>query len=492
MFASALEALIILLDPARLGFMVLGVSVGMIVGVLPGLGGVVGMSLLIPFIYGMDPYSATAMLIGMAAVIATADTFPSVLIGVPGSAGSQATILDGYPLAKKGQAGRALGAAFSASVIGGVFGALVLFLILPVARPLVLAFGSPHLFMLTILGLCVVGMLAGKYPVRGMLATVFGIMLSTLGSAPASVSFRYVGDSIYLMDGISLAILAMGLFAVPEIIDLLADNRAVAKGGQPSHGWTQGIKDTFKHRWLVLRSSALGVAVGAIPGLGGSVVDWLSYGYAVQTAKDKSQFGKGDIRGVIAPESSNNAKEGGALIPTLLFGIPGSGTTAVLLGGLILLGIQPGPSMLTTDLPITLNILWTLALANVVGAAACFALSAPISRLSTIPASKFAPYLLIVMMVGAYQVTSSWGDLIAFVVIGMVGWLFKSYEWPRAPVLIGFVLAPNIERYLTISSARYGWSWLADPIVIFIGLLAIAAVVGGARIKGKKMEGSDS
>ncbi|MEX1058691.1 MAG: tripartite tricarboxylate transporter permease, partial [Natronospirillum sp.] len=366
-----------------------------------------------------------------------------------------------------------------------LFGALVLFLILPVARPLVLAFQSPHLFMLTILGLCVVGLLAGKYPFRGILATLIGIMIAMLGSAPASVTFRFVGDSVYLMDGIPLAILAMGLFAVPEILDLLAENRAVSRVKEISSGWKDGIKDTFRHRWLVLRSSALGVIVGAIPGLGGSVVDWLSYGQAVQTAKDKSGFGNGDIRGVIAPESSNNAKEGGALIPTMLFGIPGSGTTAILLGGLILLGVQPGPSMLTTDLSITLTIVWTLALANVFGAIACFVLSRPIARLSTIPASKFAPFLIIVMMVGAYQNTGQWGDLITFLVIGLFGWLLKTYEWPRAPVLIGFVLAPSIERYLTISASRYGWTWLTDPIVIVIGLLAVAVVVAGVRAKRK-------
>ncbi|SDL02798.1 TctA family transporter [Franzmannia pantelleriensis] len=485
MLAAAFDALALVLDPSRLVFMLLGISVGLVVGILPGLGGVVGMSLLLPFVYGMDPHAATAMLIGMAAVIATADTFPSILIGVPGSAGSQATILDGYPMAQQGKAGRALSAAFSASLIGGLVGALVLFAILPIARPLVLAFQSPHLFMLTVLGLCVVGLLAGKYPFRGILATLIGIMIAMLGSAPATVTFRFVGDSIYLMDGIPLAILAMGLFAVPEIIDLLADNRAVSRVKEVSSGWKDGVRDTLQNRWLVLRSAALGVAVGAIPGLGGSVVDWLSYGQAVQSAKDKSGFGKGDVRGVIAPESSNNAKEGGSLIPTMLFGIPGSGTTAVLLGGLILLGIQPGPSMLTSDLSITLTIVWTLALANVVGAFACFLLSRPIARLSTIPAAKFAPFLLIVMMVGAYQNTNQWGDLIAFIVIGLFGWLLKTYDWPRAPVLIGFVLAPSIERYLTISASRYGWTWLTDPIVIVIGVLAVAVVVAGVRAKRK-------
>ncbi len=218
------------------------------------------------------------------------------------------------------------------------------------------------------------------------------------------------------------------------------------------------------------------------------MVDWLSYGQAMHTAKDKSLFGKGDVRGVIAPESSNNAKEGGALIPTMLFGIPGSGTTAVLLGGLILLGIQPGPSMLDKDLSMTLTIVWTLALANVVGAIACFLLSRPIARLSTVPAST-CPFLLIVMLVGAYQNTQQWGDLVAFGVVGLIGWLLKTYDWPRAPILIGFVLAPSIERYLTISASRHGWSWLGDPIVILIGVLSVAVVVAGIRAKIQESKG---
>ncbi|WP_096439055.1 tripartite tricarboxylate transporter permease [Alteribacter populi] len=485
MIEAGIEALIMILEPSRLLFMLLGIGLGLSIGLLPGLSGTVGMAILLPFVYGMDPYSGMALLIGMTAVLHTGDTFPSVLLGVPGSSGSQATIMDGHPLAQSGEASRALSAAFIASMIGGVIGGLILYLSIPIIRPLVLAFGSPELFMLALLGLSMVGILAGKFPIRGVLAGLFGLMLGSIGSAPAVPEYRYTFDFIYLSNGIPLAVFALGLFAFPVMIDLLAADRSISKTVPKLGGWTKGLKDIVANKWLVIRSSTLGSVLGFIPGVGGSVVDWISYGLAKQTSR-KNHFGEGDIRGVIAPESSNNAKEGGSLIPTLMFGIPGSGTTAILLGGLTLLGLQAGPSLLTTDLSLTLSIVWTLVIANVIGAAACLVLSKPISKLSSIPAKKLVPFLLIIILLGTYQSTSHWGDLIAFFVIGIIGWFMTWLDWPRAPMLIGFVLAPATERYLWISMSRYDFNWLARPGVIIIGVLIILIVAAGIYLKRKE------
>lgn len=483
MVEAAIQALSAVLAPVSLATMIAGVGIGLVVGILPGLGGTVGMSLVLPFIYGMDANIALALLIGMAAVIHTADTFPSVLLGVPGSSGSQATIVDGYPLARKGEAARALGAAFFSSMVGGLIGAAAVFLLLPLARPLVLALGSPELFMLAILGLSMVGVLSGKDPILGVLSGGLGLLLGSVGAAPAVPHYRYTGGSLYLFDGIPLAVLALALFALPEILDLLIERRSIASTGMLQAGLLDGVRDVLRHKWLAFRCAVIGVAVGFIPGLGGSVVDWLSYGQAVQTSRDPGSFGQGDIRGVIAPESSNNAKEGGSLIPTLLFGIPGSGTTAVLLGGMVLLGLQPGPTMLTTNLDSTLTIVWTLAIANVFGAMACMAPSRWIARISLIPAAKLAPFVLVVMVAGAYQSTRAWGDLLAFAVLGLLGWVMHHMGWPRPPLLIGFVLSVSAERYLWISASRYGWTWLADPGVIAIGILTVALTVAGARLR---------
>ena len=479
MFEAAAQALGLILQLDRLGWMVLGCAVGLVVGLLPGLGGTVGMSILLPFIFGMDPYSGVALLIGMAAVIHTGDTFPAVLIGVPGSAGSQATIVDGYPLARQGKAATALSAAFFVSMIGGIFGAVVLFGTLSVARPLVLALGSPELFMLAIFGLSMVGVLSVGSPLAGVVSGLAGLLIGTIGGAPGVPVYRYTFDWLYLFDGIPLPVLALGLFAVPEMLDLLAQRGQIAQGAKLTGSRLEGIREALRHKLLILRSAALGSALGIIPGIGGSVVDWIAYGVTKQTARDRDNFGRGDIRGVIGPESANNAKEGGALVPTLIFGIPGSGTTAMLLGGLVLLGIEPGPSMIKENLDVTLSIVWSLALANVFGAVACIVCAGWVARASVISANRLVPFLFIIITVAAYQSTRNWGDIIMLLVIGSVGWIMKQAAWPRAPLLIGFVLSLVTERYLHLSMSRYGLEWLTFPGVLIILAMIVIALVAG-------------
>ena len=482
MFEAGFDALLVALDPVRLMWLVLGASVGLVIGILPGLGGTVGMAILLPFIFGMDPFTGTALLMGMAATVHTGDTFPSILIGVPGSSGSQATIMDGYPLARQGQAGRALSVSFISSMVGGVIGAVTLFALISIARPLILALGSPELFMFAILGLSMVGVLARGSAAAGVTAGLIGMIIGIIGLAPQVGQYRYSFDQLYLFDGIPIAVVALGLFAMPEMVDLIAANRPISKAGEAVGGRMAGLRDALSNKLLILRSSILGTAIGIIPGVGGSVVDWITYGITKQTVRNSENFGKGDIRGVIGPEAANNAKEGGALVPTLLFGIPGSGTTAMLLGGLILLGVQPGPSMVGENLNVTLSIAWSLALGNILGTMGCLTLSRYVAKLSLIPADRLVPFLLVIMTVAAYQATRHWGDIVAFLVIGALGWVMKNVGWPRAPMLIGFVLAPSAERYLHLSMSLYpGFAWLSRPLVIIIGLLA-ALIVFGAPV----------
>ncbi|WP_158738037.1 tripartite tricarboxylate transporter permease [Alteribacillus sp. YIM 98480] len=482
MFESAIEALSMVLDPSRILFMCLGIGLGIVVGLLPGLSGTVGMSLLLPFVFGMDPFVGMALLIGMVAVVHTGDTFPSILLGIPGSSGSQATIMDGYPLSRKGEASRAMGAALFCSMIGGIVGGIALYLTIPIAKPLITSFTSPELFMLTMLGLSMAGLLAGESPSKGVLAGLMGLLIGSIGSAPAITEYRYTFDFLYLSNGLSLPVVALAIFAFPVIITMLTSKESVAESGQLNSGVRTGIGDALKNKFLVVRSAVLGSVIGFIPGLGGSVVDWLAYGAGKKTVKHNT-FGQGDVRGVIAPESANNAKEGGALIPTLLFGIPGSGTTAILLGGLILMGLEAGPRMLTTDLSLTLSIVWTLVLANIVGAILCMTLIKPIARLSVIPGEKLVPFLVILLLIGAYQSNYSWGDIVAFLVIGLLGYVMTILEWPRPPLLIGFVLAISAERYYWISIERYGWEWLGNPIVIAIAILIAVLLTGGTIMK---------
>jgi TctA family transporter len=486
------EAFALLLHPTQLMYLTAGVLLGLSIGVLPGLGGIAGLSLVLPFMFGMEPVSGLALMVGLVAVIPTSDTFSSVLLGIPGSSASQATVLDGFPLARKGEAGRALAAAFVSSLYGGLLGAVVLTGIIFVARPLILAFGLPEMLMITILGMSMVAILAGRVPLKGIIACGAGLLLGTIGSAPAGGSLRMsTYDIPYLVDGFQLVIVGLGIYAIPEVISLLRQDRPIASSGKLGRGWIDGIRDWWKNLWLSTKCAGIGVIVGIIPGLGGSVVDWISYGYAVQSSKDRDRFGQGDIRGVIAPESSNNAKEGGGLVPTLIFGIPGSGSMAVFLGGLALLGLSPGPSMMRQDLDITYTIVWSLALANVIGAGLCVLLSGQIARLTTIRFTLLAPFLFMMIAFAAFQSRQSLGDLVALVGIGFVGILLRRFDFSRPAFLIGFVLSNQAEQFVNMSTqianARFrrsfeaGIDYLVSPITVGILILIVVSVIVGLR-----------
>lgn len=471
------QALTTLASPEHLAYLLLGVVIGLIIGVFPGLGGIAGLSLLLPFLYGMDEVSALATLIGLVAVIPTSATFTSVLMGIPGSSSSQATVLDGFPLAKKGEASRALAAAFTSSLFGGLFGAIILTFFVQIARPVILIFGSAELFMLAVFGLSMVGALSGKSVIKGVIACAFGLLVGSIGSAPATGEFRMTFGIDYLYDGIPLVVIALSIFAFPEISELFRKESAIAEGAKLGKGgWLNGIKDFVKNKWLALRCAGIGTIVGAIPGMGGSVVDWIAYGHVVQTSKDKSQFGKGDIRGVIAPESANNAKEGGALMPTLLFGIPGSGSMAVFLGGMVLIGIEAGPSMVTKNIDLTYTIIWSLAIANVIGAGLSLMLAGPISKLTQIKFSYLAPFMIMVISFAAFQATKDINDLWLLLVFGLIGIFMKRFGWSRPAFLIGFVLATQAESYLNMAVQFYGWEMFLRPGVIIIAALCLISV----------------
>jgi TctA family transporter len=470
-----LSALVSLLDLEHFLFLFLGTMLGLIIGFLPGLGGIAGLSLLLPVVYGKDPTLMLPMMIGLLAVTNTSDTFPAVLMGIPGTSSAQATILDGFPLAQRGEAARALGAAFSASLLGGIFGAVVLTASIYLARPLILAVGFGEQLMLIILALTMVGMLTGASALKGLASCGLGLLIGSIGAAPATGDYRLAFGTLYLGDGIPLVIVGLAMFAVPEMVDILRRRTRISTVPELGSGTLRGFAETLRHKWLVVRCSAIGTVIGALPGLGGSVTNWVAYGHVVQSTKDRDQLGKGDIRGVIGPESANNSDNGGALVPTLMFGIPGSGSMAVFLGGLILIGVEPGIGMLERHLDLTFIIIWSLALANVIGAGTCLLLAKPIARLTLIPFLVLAPFLIVIIYFAAFQATQQWADLVTLFVLGVLAVYMKRFGWSRPALLIGFVLAMRLDAAVYQSVQVYGMSFLERTgVLIMLAFIAVS------------------
>jgi len=456
--------------------MMIGIAVGFMVGILPGLGGPTTLALMLPFIFKMSAVEAFAFLLGMSAVTATTGDITSVLFGVPGEPTTASTIVDGHPMAKKGEAGRALGAVLMSSLVGAIVGAFALALAVPVVRPLVLSFGSPEFFMLALLGITFVASLSGEAIVKGIIAGGIGFMLATIGLDPISGIQRFTFDQLYLWDGVGLVPVTVGLFAIPEIIDLAVHGGAISKEPIGKIGGVmQGVKDTFHHFWLVIRCSAIGAYIGVIPGMGGAVSQWISYAHAVQSSPDKERFGKGAIEGVLGPGAANNSTLGGSLIPTIAFGVPGSVSAAILLGAFIIQGIVPGPDMLIPapkgKLDLTFSFVWIIVLSNIFTVAFCFLFINQLAKITQVRSSLLMPFILLLVYLGAFAEKNAFQDVAVVLAFGFLGWVMVKLDWQRPPLILGLVLGPLMENRLFLSTDNYGLAWLGRT-----GVLVLAAI----------------
>jgi putative tricarboxylic transport membrane protein len=459
------------------GFLLIGISVGFVVGILPGLGGAVALALMLPFTFEMQPVGAFAFLLGMLSVTATTGDITSILFGVPGEVISAALVVDGHPMAKLGQAGRALGAALMSSLIGALLGAFALAALIPVVRPLVLAFGSPEFFMLTLLGITFVAALSSGQVLKGLIAGGLGLMLATIGLDPQTGVQRYTFGQLQFWDGVGLVPVAVGLFAVPELVDLAMKGTSIAEQPIGKFGgvW-EGVKDTFRHFWLTVRCSLLGTLAGIIPGLGGSVAQWLAYAHAVQSSPDKSRFGKGAIEGVLGPGAANNSKEGGNLITAVAFGVPSSVSMAILLGAFLIQGLVPGPPMLTEHVDLIMSFVWLIAVANIITVLVCFLFLRQIAQLTFIRGGLLIPPIILLIYIGAFAEQNTMMDLLTMLGFGLFGLVMVYFDWPRPPLVLGLVLGRLAENYLFLSVSRYDLAWLGRPMVIALILLSLVSV----------------
>lgn len=467
-----------------------GVILGLISGALPG-GGLPTLIILLGFAYYLDPYVAIPIAIGGAAVNNTSDTIPAVMLGMPGSATGQASILDGHPLARRGEAGRALAVSYFSSLSGGIIGAFGFFLAIMAARTIIRTFGSPEFFMLSVLGIVMVAVVSSGAFIKGLLGAAFALALTTIGFDNVTGIPRFVYGTQYLWDGLPIVPVLVGLFAIPEMANIFISSKPIAhQAGMLEQKldfsrWA-AVREVLGHKWLVVRSSLIGLFIGLMPGVGGAAAHWLAYGQAYQTEKGaRETFGTGDIRGVIAPDCANNSIDGGQVVPALAFGIPGSSHGGIFLAFLLLLGFVPGPNMLNENLDKTILIGVGLVVANVIGTGIALYFTPLLARIAYVRPGILVPLVVVVLTLAAFQANFSVGDFATIGVFAVVGSLMKIFGWPRPPVIIALVLGAQINKYLWLSANSYGLGMLARPQTVAIMVLAIAALVFTLRIQAR-------
>jgi len=485
MFEAIIAGTLSVFQPDILAIIAIGVVIGLLFGILPGLSGIVALAILTPLIYDMDRVYALTFLLSVHAVVYSGGAVGAILLNIPGAPPNAATVIDGFPMTKKGKAGQALGAAFVASMLGGCFGAFVLAALIPVVSTVVMAFGSPETFFLGILALSFIAIISKESTVKGILSGGLGVLLSFVGYQGMTGVPRFTFDILYLYNGVKLIPLALGIFAIPTVLDLAAKGEALSQVERPvgaiKADLVEGIKSAFRNWWLVLRCSVIGSVIGIIPGIGGETAPFIAYGYAKQASKHSEEFGSGHIEGVIAPESANNAKEGGALLPTLAFGIPGSASMAIMLGAFLIVGLTPGPALLADHADLVFSLIGTLILANILACIIILLLANSLARIAFVRAQILVPVILILITVGAFSTEANIFDVLMMLALGILGYAMKTHGYNCPALLLGFILGQLIEKYLYISLGAYGSTFFLRPICVVLILLTVVGLFYSQR-----------
>ena len=483
MFDSLAESLSTMGNPLYWIAVVVAVVLSVGVGLIPGISGTVVMALMVPFVVFTidDPAIGLVMLATVTGVNNTLDSIPAVLVGLPGGA-TQVTYLEGHQLARRGLAAHTLGAVYGVSMLGGIFGAIVLALAIPVMKPFILEFSFAEVAAMALFGIAMVALLSRGAMVRGLAAGLIGMLLGTVGVDPLTGWERYTFGEFFLYDGLPIVATIIGVFALPEMIDLsmtrapVAAQGAVTSNREVFRGFVYGVK-----RWrMLIRQSTFGVFVGAIPGVGSGVIDWLAYAFGIAFTKDKSQFGKGSLEGVLFAESAQNSKEGGQAIPTLALGIPGGPAWAIVIVAMLFYNVAPGPDMLGRNAHITITLVATLAISNVMVTGLGLVATGQLAKLTRVPYPIIGSVVIPVAIIAAFLNTRLWqavGLTFAFCVIGL---LMKRLQWPRPPLVLGFILGPIFEGNLRSALGFEGnlWGVVTRPVTLILLVLLVVFVAG--------------
>lgn len=493
MFEHFMPALATVFQLSSLLWISFGVVIGITVGALPGLTATMGIAIMLPMCLMMEPSLGMATLLGVYLGAVTGASIPAILLGIPGNPNAIATVADGQAMAKKGQAGKALGLAVTASFIGGVFSLLVLMTISPFLAKFALSFGPPEYFALALMGLTLIASVSGKSLIKGLIPGVIGLMISTIGFDPITGSGRYIFGNPNLMMGISLIPVLIGLYAIGQMYVSVSQK---SSDGEITNVSTKNLfpslKELWKYRRTIFESALLGTGIGVLPGTGASIAVFLAYERAKKISKNPEEFGKGAPDGILAPETANNAVTGGALVPTLTLGIPGDGASALLLGALVIFGLNPGPLLFRDQAPFIYTIFLAILVANVFMVAYQVIGIRLFIQILRVPSEILMPLVLLLGVVGAYSLSENMFDVAVALVFGVVAFLFARVKIPLIPMILGVILGGMFESELRRGLILYQGNFLnffTRPIFTVLFMISVASLIWpwiSKRIKLRK------
>lgn len=448
-FSSMLAGIAALADPAILLLILAGTVFGVIIGALPGLTSTMGVALLVPVTFGMSPASGLALLGAIYCSSTYSGAISAILLNIPGTPANCCTLLDGYPMTKKGESGRAIALATSASAVGGFLSIFALLFLAPPLAEFALRFGAQEYFLLAIFGVSVIASLSERNMLKGLWSGVLGLFLSVIGMHPITGDIRFTGGVAELYNGLSLVIALIGLYSIPEVIASLKSlGGETSQSRSVSSGLVGQMLEVFKYKFLLVKSTVIGIIVGIIPGAGSSIASFVAYDEAKRSSKNQQMFGTGCAEGIIASETSNNAVVGGSLVPALTLGIPGNAVSAVLLGGLMVHGLKPGPALFTENASIVYTFIMSLFVSNIVFVPVGLFIARFCVRLIEIPASILGPLVIGLAVIGSYAINMSMAEVMIMLAIGLIGYLMKFFDVPREPLVLGLVLGSMAEGEL--------------------------------------------
>lgn len=473
---------------STLAIMIGGTLLGVFVGVVPGLGGIVLLVVLLPFLYNVNPVIGLALLLASHSAIYYAGSTTAILINTPGAPESAATCFDGYAMTKNGQVGRALGISAASTTYGGIFGAVAILVAIPVMVQLVNIFHPPEYFFLTILAVVLIGQLQSGSPTKGILSGLFGFLLSFAGAAASTGTLRYTFGQLGLYNGINIAAAAIGLFAISQMFVLFGSNKEIAHSERVHLSrrevWGSvggGVKELLTHKWMATKAAFIGVMCGVIPGIGSTAANFLSYGYAMRSSKHPELYGTGIAEGIIAPEASSISKEAGSLIPTVALGVPNGPAMAILLAAFSILGLQPGPSMLHQHLPLVFWMVAVIAVSSLLASVLGLGLAPLLAQITVIPGRVLVPFVLVLASIGAYASTTELLQVVIMMVMGGIGLAMRRNNYSLPAVIVGLVLGATAENNLILTIKIFQWRFLERPLSDLLILAIIAVVVLGVR-----------